>query len=126
MHLAILVGSLAALGGIAIATRRLPENSLSRGYVGIFAQSALALALFVVLMLVYNWHLQASLDAFDLNSDGIFGPDEISEAQGEAMNRLINDAGRNMFLLLSPLVFCGIATLRCLLLLVLRRRALES
>jgi len=39
----------------------------------------------------YQW----DLNRYDLNQDGIFSGEEITEAQKEAMNRLINDVGRN-------------------------------
>lgn len=39
----------------------------------------------------YQW----DLNRYDLDKDGMFGGEEITDAQKEAMNKLISDTGRN-------------------------------
>ena len=56
----------------------------------------LILYLFIVGSSTYDdIYYQWDLNRYDLDKDGMFGGAEITEAQKEAMNKLINDTGRN-------------------------------
>jgi len=50
---------------------------------------------------------QIELNSFDLDKDGLFGSNEITEEQKAAMKGLINDVGRN-FSVFTGLFFAGI------------------
>ncbi len=51
----------------------------------------------------YQW----DLNRYDLNKDGLFSGQEITEDQKAAMQRLINDVGRN-FSFITGLIFAGV------------------
>lgn len=69
--------------------------------------------MFLGLFALYEWRLESALNVFDVNQDGIFSGNEISAAQGAAMDAYINDAGRSMFKLIAPALFFAIAAIRC-------------
>jgi hypothetical protein len=52
--------------------------------------------LIVGMAIYYDLYYQWDLNRYDLDHDGFFGGDEITRDQEEAMNRLINDVGRNL------------------------------
>ena len=76
---------------------------------------SLLLMYLVVFMVIYTgvvgiaWSVDARLEAelqqYDLDADGIFSEEEQTPAQQEAFDRVINDLGRN----LAPLTGIGIA-----------------
>ena len=89
--------------------------------------TALALASTVLMYLVIVGSAFAfiilhehQLDAYDLNGDGVFSEGEQSQAQAEAMDRVINDVGRNFTIALgaawsvfvSTLFFVGVFGVR--------------
>jgi len=52
--------------------------------------------LIIVATATYNdIYYQWDLNKYDLDKDGFFGGQEITKEQGEAMQRLTNDVGRN-------------------------------
>lgn len=64
---------------------------------------ALALANFLCIYFVilgsiaaYEWYLDAKLESFDVDGDGIFSPVEATSEQREYMSRKTNDAGRSL------------------------------
>ncbi len=57
---------------------------------------------FVLLMILWDMHLDNQLLAFDLDKDGVFSPEEQTAEQQAAMDDVTNDGGR---IILFPLVF---------------------
>lgn len=67
----------------------------------------LAVYLFVVGGATYDdIYYQWDLNRYDLDKDGLFGGEEITEEQKAAMQRLINDVGRN-FSFITGFIFAG-------------------
>lgn len=69
-----------------------------------------------VLALCNTWavdaYLKAVLDGFDINANGVFDADEISPAQSQAMQDVINDTNRR-FAAMTGLIFAPIYTAMC-------------
>lgn len=66
--------------------------------------------LIVGLAMFQDLYLHWNLNSYDLNKDGIFSREEISDAQENAMNRVIRDTGRN-FAVFTGLIFSAIISL---------------
>ncbi|WP_373070018.1 hypothetical protein [Sulfurimonas sp.] len=70
------------------------SNKLGKTLVS--AISATLVYVIIVGSVMYtNYKLDTELAAFDLNADGLFSGDEITPEQEIAMDRVVNDAGRN-------------------------------
>jgi len=93
---------------------RLSGSRSQPSYLRLFLESGIGYAMFLGLVALYEWRLETALNVFDVNQDGIFSGDELSPAQGAAMDAYINDAGRNMFKLVAPALFLAIAAIRCI------------
>jgi hypothetical protein len=67
---------------------------------------------FIVLFVaLYGYYLDWKLDSFDTNGDGFFALDEQSTAQQEAMDLVINDAGRSLIFItafLYAIIYTGL------------------
>jgi len=80
--------------GVLSANRLFLSNKLGRTSVSVI--SAALVYITIISIVVYtNYELDTELDAFDLNGDGFFSDDEITPEQKIAMDRVVNDTGRN-------------------------------
>ena len=92
----------------------LKRNNLRRKYPALYKSALIFLfsyALIVCNALGHDIYYQWDLNRYDLNQDGLFGsPTETTLEQERAMERLINDVGRN-FSPISGLIFSTILSL---------------
>jgi len=113
MKLAILLMSLMSIPLTGSILRRLSGSRSQSSYLRLFLESGIGYAMFLGLFALYEWRLESALNVFDINQDGIFSGNEISAAQGAAMDAYINDAGRNMLKLIAPALFLAVGAIRC-------------
>lgn len=116
MNVAILLLSLGSMWLVARLSARARFRKIFDGYFGLCAQSMFGYAVFFLSFYFYEWHFRSVLEEFDLNNNGIFDSTEISSEQVAALDAYINDAGRNIFKIMAPILFAFIAAFRVLLL----------
>lgn len=92
LTLAWLFGVLA----VSVGVRLWRINSRVQPRWRILLTAGVAYMFLLVAFEAYEWYLDARLDAFDLNNDGVFDLQEMTPLQQEVFKLITNDSGRNM------------------------------
>ena len=96
MNISVVIVVLAAMPLMVFAAgRKLLSRKLGNASVA-FISAALMYALILASVLFLEYRLENNLASFDTDGDGIFSGREQSLDQQEAMNKVVEDAGRTL------------------------------